>query len=112
MLERDIEDAHVKQIKGKGGLSIKFTSPQRRNVPDRLDLLGTANSAYVLGDALDILGVKMKTGEVIKLANEIVAAAIQFTELKATGKKASEAQEREHTRLRLLGFKVNVKDHK
>lgn len=112
MLERDIEKAHVKHVESKGGVSIKFTSPQRRSVPDRIDLLGTSNSAYVLGDALDILGVKMKTGEIIKLANEIVAAAIQFTELKAPGKKASEAQEREHARLRLLGFKVNVKDHK
>lgn len=110
MLERDVEAAHVKGINGRGGLSIKFTSPQRRNVPDRIDLLGTANAAMLLGDTLSLLGVEMRSADVLKLANEIVAAAIQFTELKATGKKASPAQEREHARLRLLGFKVNVKD--
>lgn len=111
MLERDIERKHIAFVASKGGVSIKFTSPQRRSVPDRLDLLGTSNAACVLGDALDILGVKMKSSDVLKLADEIVAAALQFTELKAPGKKASEAQEREHTRLRLLGFRVNVKDY-
>jgi hypothetical protein len=36
MLERDIEKALVKRVGDLGGLCEKFTSPGRRNVPDRL----------------------------------------------------------------------------
>lgn len=39
MLERDIEAALVKRIKALGGIPYKFTSPQRRSVPDRLCML-------------------------------------------------------------------------
>lgn len=36
MLERDIEKAFVAHVKKLGGTAEKFTSPQRRSVPDRL----------------------------------------------------------------------------
>ena len=36
MLERDVEKALVKRVKVLGGLCEKFTSPNRRSVPDRL----------------------------------------------------------------------------
>jgi hypothetical protein len=36
MLERDIEKALVKRVGDLGGLCEKFTSPGRRNVPDRI----------------------------------------------------------------------------
>jgi hypothetical protein len=36
MLERDIEAYLVKRCKEIGALCVKFTSPQRRSVPDRL----------------------------------------------------------------------------
>lgn len=36
MLERDIEKAFVAHVKKLGGVAEKFTSPQRRSVPDRL----------------------------------------------------------------------------
>ena len=36
MLERDIEQALVKRVKGLGGLCEKFTSPNRRSVVDRV----------------------------------------------------------------------------
>lgn len=39
MLEKKIEAHLVKRIKDKGGIAYKFTSPQRRSVPDRLVLL-------------------------------------------------------------------------
>lgn len=110
MLERDIEKKHVKSVELKGGLSIKFTSPQRRSVPDRLDLLGTRPAAKVLMAHLALLGVDIGIEAARVIAEEIVSEAIQFTELKATGKKASESQLREHARLQVLGFKVNVKD--
>lgn len=36
MLEKDIEKALVKRVKALGGLCEKFTSPNRRAVPDRI----------------------------------------------------------------------------
>ena len=36
MLEKDIEAAFVKRVKSLGGTAEKFTSPNRRSVPDRL----------------------------------------------------------------------------
>jgi hypothetical protein len=36
MLERDIEERVVRYAKKRGCLAYKFTSPQRRGVPDRL----------------------------------------------------------------------------
>ena len=39
-LEKDIEAYHVRQVKTKlGGMSEKFTSPNKRSVPDRIDVL-------------------------------------------------------------------------
>lgn len=39
MLEKQIEAHLVDQVKAKGGVAYKFTSPGRRNVPDRLVVL-------------------------------------------------------------------------
>jgi hypothetical protein len=39
MLERDVEAWLVAEVKRRGGIAYKFTSPQRRSVPDRLVLL-------------------------------------------------------------------------
>ena len=39
MLERDVEKALVKRVKSLGGICEKFTSPNRRSVPDRICLL-------------------------------------------------------------------------
>lgn len=73
MLERDIEAYLVKRCKEIGALCDKFTSPQRRAVPDRLITFG---------------------GRVL------------FVELKATGKKPTEAQVRDHGRRRAAGAEV------
>jgi len=73
MLERDIEAYLVKRCKEIGALADKFTSPQRRSVPDRLITFG---------------------GRVL------------FVELKATGKKPTEAQVRDHERRRAAGAEV------
>lgn len=73
MLERDIEAYLVKRCKEIGALCDKFTSPQRRSVPDRLITFG---------------------GRVL------------FVELKATGKKPTEAQVRDHERRREKGALV------
>lgn len=79
MLERDIEAYLVKRCKEIGALCDKFTSPQRRSVPDRLITFG---------------------GRVL------------FVELKATGKKPTEAQVRDHERRRVAGAEVVWLDSK
>lgn len=73
MLERDIEAYLVKRCKEIGALVDKFTSPQRRSVPDRLI---TFNGRLL------------------------------FVELKAPGKKPTEAQVRDHERRRAAGAEV------
>jgi hypothetical protein len=79
LLERDIEAYLVKRCKEIGALADKFTSPQRRSVPDRLITFG---------------------GRVL------------FVELKATGKKPTEAQVRDHERRRTAGAEVVWLDSK
>lgn len=73
MLERDIEAYLVKRCKEIGALCDKFTSPQRRSVPDRL----------------------------ITFSGRVL-----FVELKATGKRPTEAQVRDHERRRDAGAEV------
>jgi len=79
MLERDIEAYLVKRCEEIGALCDKFTSPQRRSVPDRMITFG---------------------GRVL------------FVELKATGKKPTEAQVRDHERRRAAGAEVVWLDSK
>tara|TARA_R110000744_G_scaffold98417_5_gene190162 strand:+ start:176 stop:445 length:270 start_codon:yes stop_codon:yes gene_type:complete len=78
-LEKDIEAALVKRVKALGGTAEKFTSPNRRSVPDRL----------------------------VTLPNGVIV----FVELKATGKKPTEAQARDHNRRRAMGCRVLVIDN-
>jgi len=85
--ERRVEEYLRNQVKKIKGIAYKFTSPARRSVPDRLVLLP--------------IPPEHRT---------IVEKYVIFVEAKATGKKATDAQVREHTRLRTLGFKVEVVD--
>ena len=78
MLETPIEQALVRRVKSLGGLCEKFTSPNRRSVPDRI--------------------VGLPGGRII------------FVELKAPGKKPTDAQLRDHEKRRLLGADVRVID--
>ena len=70
------------------GHAYKFTSPNRRNVPDRLVLRPIPPEH-----------------------RELVARYVRFVECKATGKDATKGQAREHRRLRDLGFTVHVANH-
>ncbi len=47
MLERVIETALVRRVKGLGGMCEKFTSPGRRSVPDRLVTLPGGRVVFV-----------------------------------------------------------------
>lgn len=115
MLEKDIEAHLTKKVKVAGGVAYKFTSPQRRSVPDRLVLLDVAKAAEALRLALSALGVQQRipNEEVLEHhAAKIVAAMVHFVEAKAPGGKPTPGQLREHARLRAMGFDVQVFDSK
>ena len=89
MNETIIERFGNERAKALGLLHLKFTSPGRWAVPDRI-VLGTVPPEH----------------------RRIVAKYIRFVEYKATGGKASPAQSREHQRLIERGFLVSVVDTK
>lgn len=90
VLEKHVEAALRDDVRTKGGNAYKFTSPGRRSVPDRLVLMPISDQAH----------------------RDIVARYIRFVETKRPGQKATSAQEREHERIRALGFRVEVIDTK
>lgn len=87
MAEAQIERDFTKRISIAGGMQYKFTSPARRGVVDRIALFPVAEEH-----------------------RDIVAKYVRFVELKDTGKKPEPHQEREHERLRAMGFAVDVVD--
>lgn len=95
MLEKSVEGYLCREVAKIGGVAEKFTSPGQRSVPDRLVLL----PAYRTDDD-GVMGALERPPRVI------------FVELKAPGKKATEAQKRDHERRRAMGFRVEVLDSK
>ena len=85
--ESTIEHADTKATTTLGGLSLKFVSPGRANVPDRIRLFPVPPEH-----------------------REIVARYFRFAEYKAPNKKPRPRQIREHARLRAMGFAVDVID--
>jgi hypothetical protein len=114
VLEKQIEAHLVKRVKEAGGIAYKFTSPQRRSVPDRLVLLDIAKAAEEVRALLttELGWCALNEEELEEAATRIVAASMHFVETKATGCKPTPMQEREHTRLRAMGFVVRVLDDK
>lgn len=115
MLEKKVEEHLCKRVKELGGIAYKFTSPQRRSVPDRLVLLDVAKAGEALRAVAKKLGVSAPgwDDELWELhAKLVVAAMVHFVETKATGAKPTTGQLREHARLRALGFTVHVIDNK
>ena len=104
VMERDVEADHVAAVKEFGGMSLKFTSPGRRSVPDRIDLFGVEG----MREYLESKGVYLSR----TTCEAALAQAIAFTECKAPGKLPTTSQLREHARLRALGFTVNIVDNK
>ena len=47
MLEKEVEAYLVKRVKDMGGIAYKFTSPQRRSVPDRIVVLKDKHIFFV-----------------------------------------------------------------
>lgn len=87
MRESDIERKDRQRIEAAGGTSLKFVSPGRNHVPDRINLLPVAPEHQ-----------------------EIVARYFRFAEYKKPGEKPRPGQLREHERLRALGYAVDVID--
>ena len=57
MLERDIEKRFVKAVKMRGGMALKFISPNLNGVPDRLILMPKGIAAFA---ELKTAGKKMR----------------------------------------------------
>ena len=98
-LEKTIEAYLVRQVAKIGGVAEKFTSPNRRSVPDRLVLLP--------GDMVSEDEYGCQLARPWRVQGDII-----FVELKAPGKKVSEAQQRDHDKRRAMGFRVEVIDSK
>lgn len=81
--EADVEAYLVKRVEARGGIAEKFSSPAKRNVPDRL---------------------------VQWPRYGIVGAHVHFVECKRPGEKPTAAQDRDHKRRREMGFLVVVVD--
>ena len=90
--EKQIESRLVKGVEKLGGTAEKFTSPARRNVPDRLVTM--PKKWHVLTGFDDVRG----------------AAQISFVECKKEGEKPTHAQRRDHIRRIRMGCKVFVVD--
>lgn len=82
--EADIEAYLVKRVEELNGTAEKFSSPNRRSVPDRL----ISWPASMIG----------------------VDPVVHFVECKAPGEEPTGAQERDHIRRRQMGFVVEVVD--
>ena len=85
MLEKQVEKALVSTADVLGGVALKFVSPGRNGVPDRIVLLPVPEEHRA-----------------------IVARYIKFVEVKRPGQKARPLQERFLQYLRDLGFEARV----
>lgn len=109
--ESAVEHHLCANVKARGGIAYKFTSPQRRSVPDRLVVEDAAGAVVELEVILEELGVhNVNLPELRGYVMRIAERMIHFVELKATGSKPTEQQAREHAKLRALGFVVRVID--
>ncbi len=88
-LEKDIESHGTSCARERGILHLKFVSPAHQAVPDRIVL-----------------------APIPEFLRELVEQYVRFIEYKRKGKKPTPAQDREHARLRALGFRVDVIDNK
>lgn len=91
MRESAIEKHLVRKVKKAGGECHKRVTPGRRHSPDREVLVPRRDWSSPFGDA---------------------RARVVFVELKRPGARARAGQEREHKRLRAMGFEVRVIDSK
>jgi hypothetical protein len=106
--EKQVEADSKARVAEQGGLSLKFSSPGRRSVPDQIELYGTKP----MFDMLMIWFPAETPATLERLSHALLAAGILFTECKRPGQVPTSEQLREHERLRALGFTVNVVDQR
>ena len=87
MAEKQIEKCYREKVEEDGGIAYKFVSPGRRGVPDRLALRPVASQHRM-----------------------IVAQYVRFAELKTPEGTIAPWQDREISRLRSMGYLVEVID--
>jgi hypothetical protein len=109
--ETDVERAFCARVKTNGGTAYKFTSPARRSVPDRLVLRGVLPMIPVLREVIGRAVDDVADDVLAEACSKLLRQAVSFCELKAPGKKPTPEQQREHARLRDLGFTVDVIDN-
>jgi len=85
--ESDVEAYLVKRVEAHGGMAEKFSSPQKRSVPDRLVSFPGVTQGW-----------------------RVYPPILVFVECKAPGKKPDAKQARDHERRRKMGFRVYVTD--
>lgn len=88
MLEKDIEAKGRDYARSRGHGHYKFSSPAHAAVPDRLLL-----------------------APVPPFLRELIGKYVRFVEYKRQGEKPTPPQLREHARLKLMGFTVEVVDN-
>lgn len=116
--EARIEKRRKANVEKVGGISYKFTSPARASVPDRLELYNVGDAALALMHLVNeqVAENAHRSAPVYDYASAVwemqrlLALCVKFAEIKAPGEKPTPAQEREHTRLRAMGFEVLVID--
>lgn len=116
--EARIEKRRKANVEKLGGISYKFTSPARSGVPDRLELFNINDAAHALMFLVNeqVAENAHKREPVYDYASAVwemerlLAMCVRFAEIKAPGEKPTQAQEREHGRLRAMGFTVDVVD--
>lgn len=93
--EKDVEERLRRKVRSElGGIAYKFTSPARRSVPDRLVCLPPTGRHHIATAGGSMIGE--------------LGGRVLFVECKAPGEKPTANQEREITRLREMGFRVEV----
>ena len=97
-MRESVVEKHLRiQVRRAGGMTYKFKSPGRKNVPDRIVIWPRALQMGVISEG------RIKVTHVSR---------VDFVECKAPGKKANPAQAREHVRLMKLNCSVLVLDTK
>lgn len=95
--EATVEKSRKALVRAQGGMSWKLVSPGLIGVPDQIEFYGVGT-------------MMAATGFTREACIALLATAIQFSEIKAAGKKPRPEQLRRHAELRALGFTVNIVD--
>ncbi len=104
MLEKTIEAYLVQKVKELGGIAYKFTSPQRRSVPDRLCLFPYGLMVFVEVKAPKRLPTEAQAREILRLqvmgfsaitvsSKEQVYAFIEFVKEKLEEERCRQTHE-------------------